>query len=92
MSVRKLGLPSAEYATGCVSGVTAEEVERRRQADRQLRFLARDILPLVDFVLNGFSPDPGTSDLDDEQPIHIMIPFGEYRRCQRLKPQLEASL
>ncbi len=79
-------------STGSIPGVSAEEVERKRQADRQLRFLARDVLPLVDFVIKGFTPDPGTSDLDDEQPIHVMIPLGEYRRCQRLKPQLEASL
>lgn len=58
---------------------------------RQLRFLARDILPLVNAVIVGFGLDPGISDLDDEQPVWLSIPLGEYRRAVRLKPQLEAT-
>lgn len=61
----------------------------RATAEQQVRFLARDVLPIVKAVCEGFTPDPGTSDLDNEQPIHVCIPLGEYRRAVRLLHELE---
>jgi hypothetical protein len=63
----------------------------RATAEQQVRFLARDVLPIVKAVCEGFTPDPGTSDLDDEQPVHITIPLGEYRRAVRLLHELEKA-
>lgn len=56
--------------------------------EQQLRFLSRDVLPLLDAVCNGFTTDPGTSDLYDEQPIHVSITLGDYRRASRLRSEL----
>ena len=58
-------------------------------AEMQLHFLERDITPLVHAVVKGMNYDPGHSDLDDEQPIHVCITLGDYRRAHRLLYQLE---
>lgn len=31
-------------------------------------------------VVNGYDYNPGCSDLDDEQPIHVRMTLGDYRR------------
>jgi hypothetical protein len=36
-------------------------------------------------VLLGFSPDPGTSDLDNEQPIFVRMTLGDYRAAAQLE-------
>jgi hypothetical protein len=61
-------------------------------SEQQLRFLVRDIHPLIRAVVEGFTYDPGHSDLDDEQPIHVTIPLGEYRRASRLLYELNRSV
>lgn len=38
-------------------------------------------------VIAGFTYDPGTSDLDDEQPIIVRMTLGEYRRLRALLGQ-----
>lgn len=58
---------------------------------QQLGFLIRDVSPLVIAVTDGYSYDPGDSDLDDEQPIHFRMTLGDYRRASRLKYQLESA-
>ena len=58
---------------------------------QQLGFLVRDVTPLVKAVVKGMTYDPGHSDLDDEQPIHVCISLGEYRRARRLLHELERS-
>jgi hypothetical protein len=58
-------------------------------AKQNLGFLERDIYPLVDAVVKGFTYYPDHSDLDDEQPIHVSISLGDYRRAMRLKHELE---
>ena len=59
--------------------------------EQQLGFLSRDITPLVRAVVKGMDYDPGHSDLDDEQPVHVCIPLGEYRRARRLLYELEKA-
>jgi len=58
-------------------------------AEQQLGFLTRDVLPLLEEIVAGFKTDPGTSDLDDEQPIHVCISLGAYRRASRLAYELK---
>ena len=52
---------------------------------------ARYLVSLINSVVQGFTPDPGTSDLDDQQPVHLTIPLGEYRRAVRLLHELEKA-
>lgn len=59
-------------------------------ATQQLHFLARDIKPLLDEVVRAYDYNPGSSDLDDEQPVTLTVTLGAYRRASRLKYQIEA--
>lgn len=34
-------------------------------------------------IVSGFEYDPGQSDLDDEQPIHVRMTLGDYRSARR---------
>lgn len=34
-------------------------------------------------VLAGYDYNPGDSDLDDEQPIHVRMSLGDYRKLKR---------
>ncbi len=56
---------------------------------QQLGFLVRDVLPVLVAVAKGYSYDPGDSDLDNEQPIHVRMTLGDYRRASRLRYELE---
>jgi hypothetical protein len=41
---------------------------------------------------HAFTYDPGHSDLDNEQPIHITVTLGDWRRLDwALRPQSEPS-
>jgi hypothetical protein len=51
----------------------------------------RDILPLLEAVTKGYTYDPGSSDLDDEQPIHVSMTLGEYRRAVRMLYELKGT-
>lgn len=52
--------------------------------EQQLRVLADNVQPLLDAVVDGYSYDPGSSDLDNEQPIHVRMTLGDYRRASNL--------
>ena len=44
---------------------------------------ARDLIGLVKAArpfVEGFTYDPGHSDLDNEQPIHVQVTLGDWRR------------
>jgi len=52
----------------------------------------RDALQRVaNAVVRGFEYDPGHPDLDNEQPIHVSMTLGDYRRARRLLHELEKS-
>lgn len=42
--------------------------------------MLKAVLPFVE----GFTYDPGHSDLDNEQPIHVRVTLGDWRRLHRL--------
>ena len=44
----------------------------------------KETVKLFKVILAGYAYDPGSSDLDDEQPIHVSMTLGDYRRIQRL--------
>ena len=54
------------------------------QAEAILKSAATDIR-------DAFTDDPGHSDLDNEQPIHITIPLGTWRRLNLALSVLESS-
>lgn len=57
--------------------------------EQQLGFLSRDVLPVLRAVCKGYTYDPGSSDLDDEQVVHVRMTLGDYRRASRLRFDLE---
>ena len=46
------------------------------------------LLLVTKAVDKGFDYDPGHSDLDDEQPIHVRMTLGRYREAHRLINEL----
>ena len=56
---------------------------KRNQAEEILISAATD-------VRDAFHHNPGHSDLDNEQPIHITIPLGTWRRLNLALSVLEA--
>ena len=48
------------------------------------------LLEELNNLSKGFTPDPGTSDLDDEQPIYISTTLGDYRRIVRLLYEVQS--
>jgi hypothetical protein len=59
--------------------------------EQQLWFLARDVLPAIKAIVDGYDYNPGDSDLDNEQPIHVRMTLGDYRRAFRLHPHIETT-
>lgn len=41
-----------------------------------------DLLASLRALVAGFTPDPGTSDLYNEQPIYLSVPLGEWRKAR----------
>lgn len=50
----------------------------------------KKLLSLARAIRHGFTPDPGHSDLDDEQPINVSITLGDYRTACILLTLVEA--
>lgn len=48
--------------------------------DPNLKALAEAAKPFVE----GFTYDPGHSDLDNEQPIHVRVMLGDWRRLHHV--------
>jgi hypothetical protein len=78
----------------CSSGDTKEKaMVTAAQLNDSFDSLSKTVLRVRDernllakelkLVLAGFEEDPGTSDLDDEQPISVSITLGDYRRIRR---------
>ncbi len=52
--------------------------------EQQYHTLIRNIIPLLESMQSGFTYDPGHSDLDNEQPIHVRMTLGDYCRATNL--------
>jgi hypothetical protein len=61
-----------------------EELDLAAALEPEEAGLDKLILEVLQAVKLGFSEDPGTSDLDDEQPITVRLTLGEYRKACRL--------
>jgi hypothetical protein len=52
--------------------------------EKRLRSISNNLFAVARAVAYGFTSDPGTSDLDDEQPIDVRMTLGEWRKARRL--------
>ncbi len=59
--------------------------------EQQLGILIRNVIPLLDSLVSGYTYDPGSSDLDNEQPIHVLMTLGEYRQASNLLHELRKA-
>jgi hypothetical protein len=62
----------------CVVDGCPGDIIRRKLA------LFDEMLMALEAHVVGFQSDPGISDLDDEQPIHIMVHLGEWRKTGKI--------
>ena len=51
----------------------------------------KDLISIATEICNAFKYDPGHSDLDNEQPIHITIPLGTWRSLNFVLGQIERA-
>jgi hypothetical protein len=51
--------------------------------------LMRELKILLTTIRTGYDYNPGDSDLDSEQPIHVRLTLGDYRKAGSLLRQLE---
>ncbi len=51
------------------------------ERSRRESWISKSIEMIVKAVRDGFESDPGTSDLDDEQPVHVRVELGVWRRA-----------
>jgi len=63
-------------------------LERSIAARKAQKWLIRAV-PLIHAIVEGMDYDPGHSDLDDEQPIHVSMTLGEYRKARMLSWELD---
>ena len=59
--------------------------------EQQYHILIRNVLPLLESLVSGYTYDPGSSDLDNEQPIHVIMTLGEYRKASNLVYELRKA-
>lgn len=57
--------------------------------EQQLRCLANNVQPLLIAFVDGYSYDPGDSDLDNEQTIHVRMTLGDYRKASQLLHEVQ---
>ncbi len=46
------------------------------------RIVPQAVRLILRAILDGYDYNPGSSDLDDEQIIHVRMTLGEYRRAR----------
>lgn len=51
--------------------------------------ISRLLLEALKVCAAGYTPDPGTSDLYNEQPIYLRITLGDYRRMGHIIAKAE---
>ncbi len=59
--------------------------------EQQLRCLANNVQPILVALVDGYSYDPGDSDLDNEQPISVRMTLGDYRRASALLHEVKKT-
>jgi hypothetical protein len=57
---------------------------KRRQAAYRKEKAERAAASFLKIIVDGYDYNPGDSDLDNEQPIHVRMNLGDYRRAAAL--------
>lgn len=57
-----------------------------------MTLIETNAIAIAEAVKKGYDYNPGSSDLDDEQPIHVSMTLGDYRRAVRLLHQIKGQL
>lgn len=52
------------------------------KAELRARIVPQAVRLILRAILDGYDYNPGSSDLDDEQPINVRMTLGEYRRAR----------
>jgi hypothetical protein len=61
-----------------------DEESKRRQAQYRKQEAESAAVSFLQVIVDGFLYDPGHSDLDNEQTIHVRMKLGDYRRARQL--------
>ena len=69
-----------------------DEQTRRSQALHRREKAERAAVSFLQIIVDGFTYDPGHSDLDNEQPISVRMTLGDYRRASNLLYEVKKSV
>lgn len=72
----------------CMEAATADMRAKLTRLRSENEALKEALRPFFD----GFSYDPGHSDLDNEQPISVRVQLGDWRRARRVLAALSKAL
>ncbi len=61
-----------------------DEESKRWQAAHRKEKAEREAASFLKIIVDGYAYDPGDSDLDNEQTIHVSMTLGDYRRASHL--------
>ena len=75
--------------TPAITALSQEDYDNLVRDALLWRKQQKDIFSLLQVIENGFTYDPGHSDLDNEQPIVVRITLGDYLRANCLYHQLK---
>ena len=67
------------YQKACATSATY------RQLADEVSTLTERFRFVQDLILSGFDDNPGSSDLDDEQPITVRMTLGDYRKVRNMR-------
>ena len=59
------------------------KLDESKMAERIQQAVREGDARFARIIMAGFDYNPGHSDLDDEQPIHVSITLGDYRKARR---------
>jgi len=61
-----------------------DQEANQRRAQYKKEAAERAAISFLKIIVDGYSYDPGDSDLDNEQPISVRMTLGDYRKALRL--------
>lgn len=69
----------------------SDRSDEEAAANASLISLSPIMLEMLKLLQAGYTPDPGTSDLYNEQPIYLRITLGDYRRMGHIISKAEGQ-
>lgn len=71
--VSEVGIYGRDGALVAYCETTPHTSKKQRDANSRLILASKDLLALARIIGSAYPNDPGTSDLDDEQPVSISL-------------------